>query len=161
MNLIMKPTFILLAFICCQIFLSCNFNITDNPGPQVSSTIETSKRRGTFICAYTFSEKIINGLQVESFFAEKKYILSEGILGKFEINYYESQLIIRLKDDNTIITLNGIPQNWEISGFKSLNSKIIVKDYKGIYFPDSLAIIVIPDVRNDDIIKKVTLYKVK
>jgi hypothetical protein len=161
MNLIKKTAFLLLAFIGCQIFLSCNFNITDIPGPQVSSTIETSKRHGAFICTYTLIGNKINGLQVESFFAEKKYSLSEGLFGKFKIDCCETQLVISLKDDNTIITLNDIPQNWEIIGFKSLNSKIIVKDYKGISFPDSLAIVVRPDVRNEGVFKKLTLYRVK
>ena len=161
MSLIKKTAFILLAFTGCQIFLSCNFNITDVPGPQVSSTIETSKRHDTFICAYTLSGNKINGLRVESFFAEKKYSLSEGLLGKFKIDCCESQLVISIEDDNTIITLIDTPQNWEIIGFKSLNSKIIVKDYKGISFPDSLAIVVRPDVRNEDIFEKLTLYKVK
>jgi hypothetical protein len=161
MNLFKKSAFVLLAFLGCKIFFSCNFNITDISGPQVSSTIESSKRHGTFICAYSLSGNKINGLRVESFFAENKYSLSEGLLGKFKIDCCESQLVIRLKDDNTIITLNDIPQNWEIIGFKSLNSKIIVKDYKGIFFPDSLAIVVKPDVRSEDIFEKLTLYKMK
>ena len=161
MNLIKKAAFISSVFTICQIFLSCNYNITDIPGPQVSTTIQSSKRHGTFICAYTLSGNKINGLRVESFFAEKKYCLSEGLLGKFNIDCCESQLIISLKDDNTIITLNDIPQNWEIIGFKSRNSKMIVKEYKGIFFPDSLPIVVRPDVRNEDILKKLTLYKLK
>ena len=85
--------------------------------------------------------------------------MTEGIFGRFTIDCCESQLVIRLKDDNTIITLNDIPQNWEILGFKSQNSKIIVKDYKGISFPDSLSIIVRPDVKNKVVFEKLTLYK--
>ena len=159
MNFIKNSKIISSVLVISQVFFSCNFNVTNIPGPQVSSTIETSKRHGTFICAYFLNGNNINGLRVESFFAEKKYSLTEGIFGRFTIDCCESQLVIRLKDDNTIITLNDIPQNWEILGFKSQNSKIIVKNYKGISFPDSLSIIVRPDVKNKVVFEKLTLYK--
>jgi hypothetical protein len=141
------------------IYSSCNFNITDKSGPQISSTIESSKNHNAFICAYDVNGHRINGLRIESIFAEKKYWLEDGYLGKFKINCCESQLIIKLLDDNTMITLNDIPQNWEAIDFRSLNSKMIVKFQKGIVFPDSITILIKTDVKNKNILDSLTLYK--
>lgn len=138
---------------------SCNFNITDKPGPQISSTIESSKNHGAFICAYDVNGNSINGLRIQSVFAEKKYWLEEGYLGEFKINCCESQLIIKLIDENTLITLNEVPQNWEVIGFRSLNSKMIVKSQKGIVLPDSITILIRPDVKNKNTLESVTFHK--
>ena len=140
---------------------SCNFNITDNPGPQISSTIESSKKHNTFISAYKIDSNNINGIPIKSIFAEKKYWLSKGFFGKFNINCCESQLIIKLIDDNTMITLNDIPQNWEVIDFRSLNSKMIIKSQKGIVFPDSITILIRPDVKNKNTLDSLTLYKLR
>jgi hypothetical protein len=152
---------ILLLLSLSQFFYSCNFNITDNPGPQISTTITTAKERGSFICSYNLKGSKINGLRVESVFAEKKYSLGDGIFGKFSLDCCESQLVISFKDDNNITTLNDVAQTWEVLGFKVWNSKILVKDYNGILFPDSIQIIIVPDVNNKTAFEKLTLYKIK
>ena len=68
-----------------------------------------SKKHDTFICEYKLSGDKINGLKIESIFAEKKYWLGEGFWSRFDINCCESQLIIVFKDNNTMTTLNDIP----------------------------------------------------
>ena len=83
LHLNIKNMICILSGLTISLFLSsCNFNITDIPGPQISSTIETSKKHGTFICAYNLKGNKINGIRVESFFAEKKYWLGEGLFGE-------------------------------------------------------------------------------
>lgn len=154
-----RKSIILSILVFCQILISCNFNLTNIPGPQISSSIQSSINHKTFICSYLLNGSIINGVQIESIFAEKKYVLGEGIFGKFKIDCCQSQLVIKLKDDNTITTLNDVSENWEILGFMSNNSKILVKDFKGISFTDSLSIIIIPNVNNKVVFKKLTLYK--
>ena len=161
MNIFRYIITILLLLTFSYFFYSCKFNITDNPGPQISTTIKTSKDCGSFICAYNIKGSNINGLRVESIFAEKKYSLGEGIFGKFSLDCCESQLIISFKDDNTMTTLNEVAQNWEILGFKLKNSKIITKDYKGILFPDSIQIVMVPDLSNKAGFENLTLYKIK
>ena len=139
---------------------SCNFNITDIPGPQISSTIESSKKHDTFICEYKLAGDKINGLKVESIFAEKKYWLGEGFWNRFDINCCESQLIIVFKDDNTMTTLNDIPQNWEVVGFHLQNSRLMVKGYNGTLLPNKISLDIRPDVRNIHNLEKLTLIKV-
>lgn len=143
-----------------MLLFSCNFNITDNPGPQISSTIESSKKHNAFICAYKINSNNINGIPIKSIFAEKKYWLSEGFFGKFTINCCESQLIIVFKDDTNIITLDGIPQNWEIMDFIPIHSKTLVRDYKSNLFPDTIQLKIIPDVKNKQIFEILNLYKI-
>ncbi len=142
------------------LLVSCNFNITDNPGPQMSSTIQSSKAHNAFICAYKIDSNKINGIPIESIFAEKKYWLSEGFFGKFTINCCESQLIIIFKNDNNIISLDGIPQNWEIENFKPINSKMLIRDYKSNVFPDTIQLKIRPDVKNKQIFQTLNLYKI-
>ena len=36
-----------------MLLCSCSFNITDDPGPQMSHTIRSAKLHDTFICAFT------------------------------------------------------------------------------------------------------------
>ena len=139
---------------------SCNFNVTDIPGPQISSTIESSKKHGTFICEYKLSGDKINGLKVESIFAEKKYWLRKGFWSRFDINCCASQLIIVFKDDNTMTTLNDIPQNWEIIGFHLQNSRLMVTGYGGIILPNKISLEIRPDVKNIHNLEKLTLEKV-
>ncbi len=143
-----------------MLLFSCNFNITDNPGRQISSTIESSKKHSTFICAYKADSSHINGIAVESIFAEKKYSLSKGFFGKFIVDCCESQLIIIFKDDTNIITFDDVPQNWEIIDFKPNHSKMLIRDYKNNLFPDSIQLKMIPDVKKKQIFEILNLYKI-
>jgi hypothetical protein len=123
------------------LFPSCNFNIDDNPGPQISSSVEDAKNHNTFICAYKVNRNRINGSLVNSIFAEKKYWLNEGFFGTFDINCCESQLIIVYDSSHNSTPLNDIPESWE-----AIHSDIIAKYYDGIVFPDTIHIMVKPDV---------------
>jgi len=148
-------------FICLITFClisSCNFNITDNPGPQISSTIESSKKHGTFICAYKITGNKLNGFEVTSIFAEKSYLLTEGLFGHFDIDCCKSQLVIVLKND-VIPTLNNEPINWKIIDFEIPHSSMAVKYYKSAVFPDKLDIQVIPSIKDTSNIENITLLK--
>ena len=143
------------------IFLaSCNFNITDNPGPQISSSIKSSKKHNTFICAYRVNSNTINNIHVKEIFLEKKYFLHEGFFGNFEINCCESQLVIIFKEDNKTTTLNGVPMGWAIIGFNQLNSLAMVQYLKGFIFPNTINIILIPNVKSNHINENIKLFKV-
>lgn len=138
---------------------SCNFNITDNPGPQISSTIESSKKHKTFIGEYKIAGDKMNGREITSIFAEKSYSLTEGLFGHFVIDCCQSQLVIIFKTDSGIITLNDTPINWQVIGFKTLHSNSIVKYYTNTVFPDSFNVQVMPSISDTLDIENVTLYK--
>jgi hypothetical protein len=142
-------------------FSSCNFNLTDIPGPQISTTIRSSKKHGTFICSFRIKGNALNGVEIESIFAEKKYFLRKGFFGKSKINSSESQLVIVFKSDNKMITINDIPKNWDVVGFTLHNSKIIVNEYKGNIFKDSIQIKLIPNLKVPSSFEILTLYKIK
>ena len=146
--------FILLGLI--MLFSSCNFNITDNPGPQTSTSIDWSKKHGAFICAYKVNGNRINGNLVESIFAEKKYRLNEGFFGTFEIDCCESQLIIVYDSSHNSNPLNDVPENWNY-----FRGEIIVKQYTGVVFPDTVHIRVRPNVKDSTVVNDFTLYKIK
>jgi len=157
----MKNIFLISSFIVILLFSSCNFNITDIPGPQISTNIKSAKSHGTFICAFTPNGKKLNGSEMKSIFAEKKYFLNEGFFGRFDIDCCESQLVIIYNGNDYVETLNDIPQNWEVVGFFPSYTGILMKSYKGSVFPDSIPIKIIPDVKKPDSIEMLTLYKVK
>lgn len=129
------------------IFVSCKFNITDNPGPQLSTSIESAKMHSTFICAYKIKGNMINNIPLESIFAEKKYSLGQGFFKGFETDCCETQLVIVFKENNKTASLNDVPTTWDIIGFSQPNSRIMVKYIKGIFLPDTVHIMVRPDVK--------------
>ncbi|MEB0262309.1 MULTISPECIES: hypothetical protein [unclassified Mucilaginibacter] len=141
---------------------SCGFNVTDNPGEQMSSSIDVSKNHSAFICAYQVQGNNINGIPIKTIFAEKEYWLDKGLFGKHHVDCCKSHLVIVSKGyfatDST-----GYDINWELINFKSQHSSIIFKDYNGILFPDSIPIIVVSIKGKDSsqVIKKLTLYKIK
>jgi hypothetical protein len=154
---ITSATYTTVVFVLLGILImvsSCNFNINDNPGPQTSSSIESSKSHGAFICAYKVNGSRINGSLVESIFAEKKYWLNQGFFGSFDINCCQSQLVIVYDSSHNSTPLNDVPENWEV-----IHSDIMVKYYDGIVFPDTIHIMVKPDVKKDSV-NDITLYKV-
>ncbi|MEO6228563.1 MAG: hypothetical protein ABIP10_00480 [Ferruginibacter sp.] len=155
-------TFCIVSTITISLLLtSCRFNITDNPGPQISSNLESSKSHGAFLCEYKINGSRISGLKVKSIFAEKKYGLQTGFWGKFDINCCESQLVILFQDDNTMTTLNDNPENWEVVGFHLHDSKIIIKYYQGISLPDNIEIYIRSNVENKDSFEIITLNKLQ
>ena len=150
-----------IGFIVVEMLLSCNFNITDNPGPQISTSIASAKKHHTFIDSYKLNVNTINKIPIQSIFVEKKYFLPVGYLRSFDINCCESQMIIIFKEDNNTTSLNGVPLNWSIVGFDQPNSRIMVKPFNGIKWPDTVHISVKPNIQNDSITENLTLYKVK
>lgn len=149
-----------IGFLFVGVLLSCNINITDNPGPQVSTSIESAKKRHTFIDSYKLNTNTINKIPIESIFVEKKYFLPTGFLKSFDINCCESQMVIVFKEDNNTTSLNDIPLNWSIVGFDQPNSRIMVKSIKGTKWPDIVHIFMKPYVQ-DSITEDLTLYKSK
>jgi len=135
---------------------SCNFNMTDIPGPQVSSTIESSKSHDAFICAYKVNGNRINGSLVNSIFAEKKYWLNEGFFGRFDINCCESQLVIVYDSSHESVPFNDVPKNWQI-----IHSDIIVKYYESVVFPDTIHMQVRLNVKDSSVVNDIALYKIQ
>ena len=149
-----------LKFIPFVIFLSsCNFNITDNPGPQISYSINTAKKHNTFINSYRVRGNTINKIAVKEIFLEKKYFLQKGFFKDFEIDCCESQLIIVFNENNKTSTLDGIPLTWNIVDFNQLNSKVMIKYLKGFNLPNVIDLILKPNVKNPDIIENIQLIK--
>ncbi len=156
----MKPYSSIIFLIFAAALCSCNFNINDIPGRQVSWSIKSSRKHGAFICAFRVPGDTINGIKIYEIFGERKYELGSGIFGRFTINCCESQLVITSTDFN-YVTLNGVPQNWEMIGFDPVHSDILAKEYQTINFPDSLVIKIRPNVKDSNNVKAVTLYKIK
>ena len=152
----MKLHVVILYIILLNLLSSCNFNITDMPGPQISSTIESAKKHGSFICGFKVNENKINGSPVNSIFAEKKYWLSEGFWGHFEVNCCESQIVIVYDVSHNAVKGNDVPEYW-----KYINNLVVTRYYKGTVFPDSITIKVIPDINKPDSFGNFTLYKIK
>ncbi len=59
---------------------ACDFNVTDSPGPQISSSIEIAKKNGTFLCEYKGKkpDSTSNKIPIEAIFLEKKYRREKG-----------------------------------------------------------------------------------
>ncbi len=131
--------------------------MTDNHGPQISSTIESSKKHKTFICSYKITESKLNGQEIASIFAEKSYSLTEALFGHFDIDCCKSQLVIVFKNVSGIDTSNKV--NWKVLGFEPYHSYIIVKDYYDTVFPNKIDIQVMPSIKDTLNIENVTLLK--
>ena len=71
---------------------ACEFNITDKPGPQVSSTIEVSKKHKAYLCKYRLDGNRINGVPLNGAFLERKYSLDQGVFSKFHISDSSAQI---------------------------------------------------------------------
>ena len=145
----------------CFLFLSCDFNINNRPGPQMSMSVKEAQSNGTFICEYGIVGNTINGIHINTIFAEKKFWRNEGVLLKKQINCCESQLIIvsaqHFSNDGT-----GYDFDWNLQGFEGLGNYLIYKDFMSISLPDSIPITVVAINGKDStrVIEKLTLYKI-
>lgn len=140
------------------LMVSCNFRVVKKPGPQLSWSVSQSKENNTFICGYKLDDSIINGVKIESIFAEKKYSSDGGLFSGYNIDCCKSQLVIVSRDylasDGT-----GFSVDWEIPNFYAFSSSIIYCDYNSNNFPDSIPLSVI-SLKDKRIIEKLTLHKV-
>ncbi len=147
------------------IFSSCDFNVNDSPGPKMSSSIKEAQSHGTFLCAYKVDNNVINGIKVETIFAEKQYSRENGFLLKKRIECCKSQLIIISLTQPFSTQNSGFDVDWKLTGFETPSpyASIIYKDYKGVSLPDSVPITVIALQGTDSshIIQTLKLYKIK
>jgi len=127
------------------------------PGPQISSSLESSRKHGVFICDYRMDSNKINGESIKSIFAERQYSLKEGLFGRFTNDCCQSQLVIVLNEDKTKNTSDNSSRT-DFVGFVKKNSIILFKYYKGTTFPESLQIAIRPD-SNLSNIQELTLHK--
>ena len=162
----MKANFGIFTMIVCFSLSSCDFNINDWPGPQMSSSVKESKLHGTFICEYKVNSNNINGTDISSIFAEEQFSRGENFLRTKEISCCESQLVIVCNDNEAFSTqTSGYDTDWKIIGFvnPSPGAFIIYRYYKGTLFPDSIPITIVGLKGKDSsrVIKKLTLYKIQ
>jgi len=150
------------SFGICFLLSSCDFNVNDSPGDQMSMSIKEAKRHGTFICEYKIKGGVINGVRIKTVFAERKFLREDGLLLRKRINCCESQLVI-VSTQPLSNEATGYDFDWKISGFESPGTFLIYKDYNGILFPDSIPITVVAVKGKDStqFIEKRTLYKIK
>jgi len=143
---------------------SCDFKLNDEPGAQISASIKEAKSHGTFICSYGVKGNKIDGIEIKSIFAEKKYWRGEGVFFKKKINCCESQLVIVSNDNEPFTTERaGFNKRWKINGFKNKYTLRLFKEYEGILFPDTIPIAIMA-IKGQDcgkIIQRLTLYKIR
>jgi hypothetical protein len=161
----MKTNFGIFILIVCFLLSSCDFNVNDWPGQQMSPSVKESKLHGTFICEYRVNGNNINGTAISSIFAEKQFSRQDNLLRSKEISCCESQLLVVSEAQPFSTQTTGYDTNWKIIGFAnpSPEASIIYRYYKGTLFPDSIPIKVV-GLRGKDssrVIKRLTLYKVQ
>lgn len=157
----MKGFYVYFLLFMCALFSACDFNINDSPGPQMSFSVKEAKKHGTFICAYSVKDSVINGIKISSIFAEKKFWRDEGVLEKKTINCRESQLVII---SDSCLSCDGIgpyDSKWNISGFDLKSSYAICANFKGTTFHDRMPIKLIKKSKNGDIDSIIYLVKIK
>jgi len=148
-----------ILFIIISIVLaSCDFHVVKNPGPQLSWSIAQAKKNNTFICSYRPSDSTINGVKIEAVFAERKYSSDGGFFSKFDIDCCKSQLVF-VSADYLASEGTGFSVDWDIPNFNIYSSKLVYRDYKGVVFPDSIALLAISK-KDKHIIQQITLFKV-
>jgi len=154
----------LFTLMVCFMLSACDFNVNDGPGPQMSSSVKESQKHSTFIGAYKVNGDAINGIRIETIFAEKKFWREKGFLLKKEINCCESQLVIVSATQPFSTQTSGYDTDWKILGFvnPSPSASIIYRDYKGVLLPDSIPITVVAIKGKDSskVIQKLILYKI-
>jgi hypothetical protein len=140
----------------------CRFHYIENPGSQISSSIKVSKENSVFINAYKPNLDSINGILIDTVFAEKKYSSDGGFFSNYRIDSDKLQLII-VTHDYLVRDGKGFGVDWIIQGFNPYSGKITYRDYKQRELPDSMVMEV--DSMNNGhlthIIGKLTLYKIK
>jgi hypothetical protein len=158
----MKNYLLYLIFLFTILVEGCQFHYIENPGPQISSSIKVSKANSVFINAYKPNLNRINGVLIDTVFAEKKYSSDGGFFSNYKIDSNNLQLIIVTRD-YLVRNGKGFGVNWIVQGFNPYSGKIAYRDYKQRELPDSIIMEI--DSMNDghltQIIGKLTLHKVK
>lgn len=157
----MKGLFVYLLLFMLALLSACDFNINDSPGPQMSFSIKEAKKHGTFICAYSVKDSVINGIKISSIFAEKKFWRDEGFWEKKTINCSESQLVIITDSCLSCDGIGPYDNKWNISGFDLKSGYAICASFKGITFHDKMPIRLIRKTKNGYLDSTVYLAKVK
>jgi hypothetical protein len=159
----MKAKHLLLFLLQWAFLTGCDFNINDGPGPKMSSSVDESQQHGTFICAYKLKLDTLQGIRIQTIFAERKFYREQGLWEKKVINCCESQLVMVSSTQPFSTQSAGYGVNWKIAGFitPSPFASIIYRDYKGVLFPDSIPIKIVAIKGKDStqIIQRLTLYK--
>lgn len=157
----MKFNYVFFSFLTLLFLSSCDFNINDSPGPQMSMSVREAQSHGTFICEYTVPDSSINGVKIKTIFAEKKFWRQEGVLLKKQINCCESQLVI-VSTQSFSGGSSGYDVDWKLSGFESPSTYLVYRNFKSIIFRDSIpiTIVVIKGRDSSQVIKRLTLHKV-
>jgi hypothetical protein len=152
---------IFFSFILLLFLTSCQFHNIETPGAQISWSVAEAKKNNTFICGYKLPGNKINGIKIETIFAEKKYSSDGGYFSKYQIDSINSQLVIVAKDYMAKDGL-GLGVNWNISGFNPYSGKITYRNYNFKSFPDSIPIIITAITGKDStkVVEKLTLYKI-
>lgn len=141
----------------CFSLASCDFNINDKPGPQMSFSIDESRSHGTFLAEYTTTDSLLNGFKINSVFIEKKFWRKDKLLRPKEINCCQSQLVIVC--DDGLLDYGTI---WVIKDFTGVwSSYSVYKDFEGISLPDSIPIEVLANNSSDSskVIQRFELHK--
>jgi hypothetical protein len=158
---IIRIIYIYSFLLICMLTSACDFNINDSPGPQMSFSIKQAKEHGTFICQYLVKDNIINGVKINTIFAEKKFWREEGFFERKTINCCESQLVIISDGCFSCDGIGPYDTTWNISGFDLKSSYAILANFKGTIFSDIIPIRVITKSKNGDIITTTNLTKIK
>jgi hypothetical protein len=145
----------------CALISSCDFNINDSPGPQMSFSVKEAKKHSTFICAYALQGNVINGIKINTIFAERQFWRDEGFLEKKTINCCESQLVIISDGCFSCDGVGPYDDSWNISGFSLKSSYAIYANFKGTIFPSKMPIVIIKKSTHGDKDTTVYLTKVK
>jgi hypothetical protein len=124
-------------------------------------SVKEAQKHGTFICEYKIKGGVINGVEIKTVFAEKKFWRDKGLLLKKEINCCESQLVI-VSSKPFVMDGVGSGINWKVLGFETKSSYILSKDYKSTVLPDSISItaVAIKGKDSSQVIQKLNLYKI-
>lgn len=139
---------------------ACDFNVTNSPGPQISSSIEIAKKNGTFICAYKAAKQdsIIGRLQTGAVFLERRYRREKDFFLTKEINCCASQLVVISSQP-----LMDYGTRWKLKDFtRQPSSFCVIKESAGVNAPDSIQLhyIEFNEMNKDTLFKVIDLYKV-
>jgi hypothetical protein len=137
-----------------SLLLSCEYNIHDYAGLQVSRDSNISKKHDAFICSYAHPRSV-KGLYIKEVFAEKQYSLKRVF---YPVNDTMSQVVI------VFDMYNGEEREigWKFKGFEYAGEygKHKKLEKKGIDYPDSLSIDII-SLADSSVLETMVLHKMK
>lgn len=146
--------------ICVMVMLSaCDFNVTNSPGPQISSSIEIAKKNGTFICEYNGQQlnSINHQIRIASVFLERRYRRKKDFFLTKDIDCCASQLVIISSHP-----LVNYGTGWKLTDFtRQPSSFCVVKEIAGISAPDSMQLnyVEFNEASGDTLLKPIGIYR--